>query len=91
MLAQTEQADHNKKVATIHTVKNVTWYNKYMTLLSVYHTYFGVIATSTVLYIMPMVWYLHFIFYSEWQYCREVKNILTSSFNTKHNKVGFRH
>ena len=55
-----------------NTVKNVV----YMTLLSVYHTYFGVIGTSTVLYIMPMVWYLHFIFYSEWQYCREVQKIL---------------
>ena len=35
-----------------------------MTLWSVYHTLFGVFATSTVSYITPMVWYSHFIFYS---------------------------
>ena len=35
-----------------------------MTLWSVYHTLFGVIATFTVSYITPMVWYPHFIFYS---------------------------
>ena len=35
-----------------------------MTLWSVYHTYVGVIATSTVSYITPLVWYTHFIFYS---------------------------
>ena len=35
-----------------------------MTLWSVYHTLFGVFATSTVSYITPMVWYPHFIFYS---------------------------
>ena len=33
-----------------------------MTLLSVYHTYFGVIATFTVSYIIPMVWYPYIIF-----------------------------
>ena len=36
-----------------------------MTLWSVYHTLFGVFATFTVSYITPMMWYPHFIFYSE--------------------------
>ena len=36
-----------------------------MTLWSVYHTYFGVIPTSTVSYFTPMVYYPHFIFYSD--------------------------
>ena len=36
-----------------------------MTLWSVNHTNFSVIATSTVSYIAPMVWYAHFIIYSE--------------------------
>ena len=29
------------------------------------HTYCGVIVTFTLSYITPMLWYAHFIFYSE--------------------------
>ena len=36
-----------------------------MTLWIIYHTNFSVTATSTVSYIMPMVWYAHFIDYSK--------------------------
>ena len=37
-----------------------------MTLWHVYHTTFSVIATSTVSYITPMVWYAHALHCLQW-------------------------